>query len=817
MSAPRIGAAPSAPLLPRPPAARVPGPDAPDAWPLTRLARACLRLVGLGLACALVCGPGLANAQERPAWVLLALGEGLESSGERRWTDELTDMLARSGQPAELIDLRRAETSVRTVREDVDLHVLTRDPDVVLVQLGGYDGRPRFDDPQFGPVVSPHEFDRHLRDVIDELVRREVQVVLLTPTPRVFSGSGDAPAELTDASGWVLSTGDLAEGVRRLARNTGVELLDHYGLRARHTRAKEPVATSDDALATAPVRVDDAHRVELAQRLTAKLLDRVPTVARRPSNPVRDRARWVEAGRLNADRGRAAGPAWSPREGFLEGHADGSRLHFDLCAEPGDFDLRLRCVPAGGAGAGLSIGCAGASLTFERAGAGRLKVTPSGALWRGIGPAEFAVPTVDAPIEVQLRRRHRRELELWVAGERVLRHFFTGRLEPWTLAGNDQVRLYSATLEGTLSERAAPLSNERVLPQLDLAGEVERQTVVERIPGQYLGHVSTLTLDDGGILATYPEGHGRGAIVMKRSDDGGLTWSERLELPENFATSREVPTLWRVVDARGTRRIALFSGLYPIRLSISEDDGQSFSPLEPVGDWGGIVAMGDVIPLKQSGHYLALFHDDGRFRYGGGGRGQFFVLASKSTDGGLTWGEPRTIASLPHVDLCEPGFARSPDGEELAVCLRENSRTRNSFLITSRDEGRTWSEPVELPADLTGDRHTLRYAPDGRLVITFRDTGLLSDTAGDWLLWVGTYDDLVNGRPGQYRARLMDNRHRWDCAYPGLELRPDGTFVATTYGHWTEGESPYIVSVRFNLSELDERVAALEASEEPAR
>ena len=37
----------------------------------------------------------------------------------------------------------------------------------------------------------------------------------------------------------------------------------------------------------------------------------------------------------------------------------------------------------------------------------------------------------------------------------------------------------------------------------------------------------------------------------------------------------------------------------------------------------------------------------------------------------------------------------------------------------------------------------------------------------------------------------------------GATTNPDGTFVTTTYGHWTEGEPPYIVSVRFKLAELD--------------
>jgi len=49
----------------------------------------------------------------------------------------------------------------------------------------------------------------------------------------------------------------------------------------------------------------------------------------------------------------------------------------------------------------------------------------------------------------------------------------------------------------------------------------------------------------------------------------------------------------------------------------------------------------------------------------------------------------------------------------------------------------------------------------------------------------------------------MDNTKDADCAYPGVEVLPDGTFVLTTYGHWTSGEPPYIVSVRLKLDDLD--------------
>ena len=364
------------------------------------------------------------------------------------------------------------------------------------------------------------------------------------------------------------------------------------------------------------------------------------------------------------------------------------------------------------------------------------------------------------------------------------------------------------------------------IPIVDISAEKDRQVIVDREAGQYLGHPTTLLLEDGKtMLIVYPKGHGRGAIVYKRSPDGGKTWSDRLPTPPNWATSLEVPTLHRVVDAAGKKRIIMFSGLYPIRMAVTEDDGATWSDLKPIGPFGGVVAMATVIDLKSGpGRYLAFFHDDGRFIRGGDQTGsalktpqgdhsspmakpwRFWVYTTLSKDGGLTWSVPVPIAMLPDAHLCEPGVLRSPDGKQIAVLLRENSRKYNSFVIFSNDEGLTWTEPRELPAALTGDRHVAKYAPDGRLFISFRDTTHVSPTKGDWVGWVGTYEDIVKGQEGQYRVRIMDNTKGADCTYPGVELLPDGTFVTTTYGHWTAGEPPYIVSVRFKLEELDRKL-----------
>ena len=133
---------------------------------------------------------------------------------------------------------------------------------------------------------------------------------------------------------------------------------------------------------------------------------------------------------------------------------------------------------------------------------------------------------------------------------------------------------------------------------IDLNDQVFRQVVVDREAGQYLGHPTTCLLEDGKtILCVYPKGHGRGGIVYKRSQDGGLTWSERLPTPKSWATSKEVPTLHRMIGPDGRKRIIMWSGLYPARLSVTEDDGANWSELKPVGDWGGIVVMGFVEAL----------------------------------------------------------------------------------------------------------------------------------------------------------------------------------------------------------------------------
>lgn len=237
----------------------------------------------------------------------------------------------------------------------------------------------------------------------------------------------------------------------------------------------------------------------------------------------------------------------------------------------------------------------------------------------------------------------------------------------------------------------------------------------------------------------------------------------------------------------------------------SEDDGATWSELAPIGagvDFGGIVAMSSVVALA-SGELLALFHDDGRFRTGSGAAGTFEVLTTRSRDLGRTWSAPEVVVREEALDLCEPGAVRSPDGRTVALLLRENSRRAPSQIVLSVDEGTTWSAPRPLAPALTGDRHVVRALRDGRLAVSLRDMAEGSSTRGDWVLWLGTWEQLLAGGADGARLRLLDNTNAWDCGYAGLEVLGDGTLVATSYGHWIADQPAFVVCVRITRDELE--------------
>ncbi len=380
-----------------------------------------------------------------------------------------------------------------------------------------------------------------------------------------------------------------------------------------------------------------------------------------------------------------------------------------------------------------------------------------------------------------------------------------GSLAP--LAARGGVPTFAGPTPGTLRQIT--------IPTVDISGDARRQVVVA--PGTadvYQGHCDTVLLADGRTLfAAWCINHAGHLGPLARSDDAGLTWSAPLPVPPDWQqVKRTTPVIHRLADPGGVERLFVFGGCdFPgnIRSSFSEDGGKTWSPMTETG------LVGEVAPKTilsfDGGKRLIMWSD--RRDPDNPNDPHPVVWQSESVDGGLSWRKERVILGVPG-QWAQPCVVRSADGGQLLMLMRENTRRYHSLYSVSDDCARTWSEPKELPAALTGDRHVAKYAPDGRLVVAFRDRAVCSQTYGHYVAWVGRFEDIVNRREGQYRIKLLHNAARTaqdapgvgdaDCGYSDLELLPGGTIIATTYVKYRAGpEKHSVVSTRFKIEETD--------------
>ena len=349
------------------------------------------------------------------------------------------------------------------------------------------------------------------------------------------------------------------------------------------------------------------------------------------------------------------------------------------------------------------------------------------------------------------------------------------------------------------------------LPIVDIADDREKHVIVAAgTEDVYQGHPTTVVADDGTIFCVWTIGHGGKCGPMARSCDDGLTW-ERCDdiMPPEYSTYGNCPTLQRIPRKDGGANLAVFScAPGGCGIVISEDNGRTWKTAPVARVSAGMPPTG-LMPLKDGS--VAAF---GQVRNSATVQSDRpsddqSVWMSVSTDGGWTWGPMRIVATVPEKNLCEPHAIRSPDGLEIALLIRENRHHGCSMMCFSKDEGKTWSTPVDTCWGLSGDRHEAAYLPDGRLLVAFRDRAIGASTYGQYMGWVGSYDDLRNARPGDFRVHLLHHRGvggfgACDTGYSGVEVLKDGTIVCTTYmRYWADARKSSVVMTRFRMSELD--------------
>lgn len=371
------------------------------------------------------------------------------------------------------------------------------------------------------------------------------------------------------------------------------------------------------------------------------------------------------------------------------------------------------------------------------------------------------------------------------------------------------------------------------IPMLELARDDSLFTTVERRKS-YLGHPSTVLFRDGKtLLVAYPDGHGRGNLILRRSSDAGGTWK-----PVAIAAQRveETPILYRLDLPGGGERVLLVT-CQPrqnvLEWMWSDDRGNTWSARQSWkidGPKGIIVALASLWPVAgDKPLWRGVFHDYHFDNYtvdlqleaaaGAAPACRFDNLRR------IDYASADGLAAARRAGLCEAGLVVRGDEKRIALLFRPEKRLSNSMVAFSDDAGLTWTDPRELPGSLTGHRHESVNLTDGRTMIFMRDYSPLhpgNPSHGDWVAWVGTFDDLENGNEGEYRIRLRrnygnsTNNNIGDCGYSGVELLPDGKVLAITYGHWDlapgskhpnhpdgRGQPPYILQVKLDPRKTD--------------
>ena len=166
------------------------------------------------------------------------------------------------------------------------------------------------------------------------------------------------------------------------------------------------------------------------------------------------------------------------------------------------------------------------------------------------------------PFTFEARRRGGR-IVFKIDGEVFHEVEYGGTLGPvgftvFTSPGNLRIYQFSA-IGQTVSlgdwERAGGWRHS--LPEVDISEEKERQVVIMRGTREIdYEHPSTVLMPDGKTMfCVWTIGHGGQSGPFKRSDDGGLTWSRMLEVPESWRETRNCPTIHRVVGPSGEARL----------------------------------------------------------------------------------------------------------------------------------------------------------------------------------------------------------------------------------------------------------------------
>jgi predicted neuraminidase len=252
-----------------------------------------------------------------------------------------------------------------------------------------------------------------------------------------------------------------------------------------------------------------------------------------------------------------------------------------------------------------------------------------------------------------------------------------------------------------------------------------------------------MALKNGDLACAWFGGSQEGAadisIYMSRLPQGSRQWSAPIQLSDDPTRSEQNPVLFPAPDGRlwllYTAQKAGNQNTAIVRQRISDDNGHSWGPIETLFDTTGTVGIfvrQPLVVLANGDWVLPVFYC--KVAPGRRWNGDHDTSGVKiSTDQGTTWSDHEVPGSTGYVHM---NIEQLRDGSLLALF---RSRWADSIYASrSTDDGRTWTEPK--PTELPNNNSSLQMTQlmDGDLALVFNDVKAGKDTERR----VSLYDEI---------------------------------------------------------------------------
>ncbi|MCC6683273.1 MAG: exo-alpha-sialidase [Phycisphaeraceae bacterium] len=341
------------------------------------------------------------------------------------------------------------------------------------------------------------------------------------------------------------------------------------------------------------------------------------------------------------------------------------------------------------------------------------------------------------------------------------------------------------------------------------AAQILGEGVLAKQPNRYIGWPDIVITEQGELLAVFSGDRDWhvcpwGKIMITRSVDGGVTWSQP-------AVAMDTP-----LDDRGTGLLVLPDGslllTFHASLSFADRTGPRYDPYaeyakanitQDVRDkWGGFwctrstdggVTWSEPATAPAMTPHGPTLLKDGRLLLPGGG------AMYESTDNGQTWTQISQVPNNPqtwksrYAFMSEAACIETDDGRIIALARYADGTDTALRQTVSEDGGKTWSEPTSTgmpgyPPHLLKSSNGWLVASYGRRIAPMGERACISkDNGRTWL--VDQEIILSNAAPqgagdlGYPASVQLPDSSIWTVYYQ-VEKAEDGEFPSLMGTHW---------------------------------